>query len=247
MVSRWTTKFFRLRAWLSHPGEERHHSIERIYWLLSCLLSIAVAGGAFASAIYAREAVLAGWRAVAEARRQASAAEKQLTQSEAASRPYVIAQIKEDRLTTGGPERVPAGGSFVDTYTATLSFKNFGTTPAIITHFEGGVILAEEGRTVGLSRGVDVSENDYDTALILSQDKSTPEYEWKRPVVQLEKQRLSKDTLKLYLTGEVQYNDVFGKSYRYAFCYLVPTHSGDLRTRLVPASGLGCSNRNDKS
>lgn len=245
MASRWTTRFFRLRAWLSNPDEERHHSIERLYWLLSFLLSIAVAGGAFASAIYARQAVLAGWRAVAEARRQASAAEKQLTQSEAASRPYVIAQIKEDRLTTGRPERVPAGEIFFDTYTATLSFKNFGTTPAIIKHFEGGVILAEEGKTIGLSRGVDVSENDYVTALVLSQDKSTPEYEWKRLVGQSEKARLATDTLKLYLVGEVLYNDVYGKSYKYAFCYLMPTHSRDLRTRLVPASGLGCSNQND--
>lgn len=245
MASSRITKFFRLKAWLSHPGEERHRSIERLYWMLSFLLSIAVAGGAFASAIYARQAVLAGWRAVAEARRQASAAEKQLTQSEAASRPYVIAQIKEDRLISGRPERAPASESSFDTYTAALSFKNFGTTPAIIKHFEGGVTLAEEGKTIGPSRGVTASENDYVTALVLSQDKSTPEYEWKISVSQPEKARLVTDTLKLYLVGEVLYNDVYGRSYKYAFCYLMPTHSRDLRTRLVPASGLGCSNRND--
>ncbi len=223
-----------------HSDEQTHRSKERLYWLFSSLLSLAVAVGAGFSARYAYKAVVAGQasadasrEAASQAKRQAEIAEQQLLQSRSSSRPYVIAQISKDQLS-----QAALSGSGVDSliyeFTARLRFTNFGTTPAIIKHIEGTVSL-------GLQSDKSLFTEEHVTELILSQGQSSEEYIWSRKTNQAKTSNVFVGDGSVYVAGKIVYADTSGQLMSDAFCYRWPLHSHSRDTQLVPAYGPGCS------
>lgn len=228
-----------LKAWLLKSDDQKHQTLERLYWAASFVLSCLITFGAFRSFYFAHQAADAGWEAARQARQQAEAAQAQLIQSKAASRPYVIVQISGDRAASNLLEKNPIKDGSFNFYVVKLRFTNFGTTPAIITHIEGSV-------------STDLSHDEFNkrsnteehaTDLVLIQGQSTGEYTWKGTVSQEEEQRLTLDNLQLHIAGKVVYADVFGNLQSTDFCYVMPTHSHDLRMRIVPAYDPGCFNK----
>ncbi len=226
-----------LKIWLLNSDDRKHHILERIYWVFSFLLSCAVGIGAFLSVYFAHQAADAGWEAARQTRQQAETAQGQLTQSKAASLPYVVVQIEDDRVFSDRSETGLAEKGFSNVYTVKIRFTNFGATPAIIRHVEGLI-------TVNLPRSGYVNTEEHTTDMVLPQGKPTPDYNWRKEVNYEQERRLDADTSKLYVTGKVTYTDVSGKLLVNVFCYLMPTRSHDLRTRIVPGDGPGCFNRN---
>lgn len=227
-----------LKTWLLNADDRRHQTLERLYWAFSFLLSCAVAIGAFLSVYFARRAADAGWEAARQAEQQAKIAQEQLAQSKVASLPYVVLQIDGDRVSSNRSETGLVEKGFSSVYTVKLRFTNFGATPAIIRHIEGLI-------TINLPRTGYVNVEEHTTDLVLSPGKPTDDFNWRKEVSYEQERRLAEDTSsKLYVVGRITYTDVSGKLLVNVFCYFMPTHSRDQRTRILPGDGPGCSNRN---
>lgn len=234
--------------------DEDHRTAERAYWSadikiknrpnrlgwvtwgLSAIAAAAAIEGYLEierQIVIAQAGTEASREAASEAARQTVILQDQLTQSKRLARPYVIAEIGINQVSSGA-----SGGNDGDNsyrYIAKVRFRNFGNTPAIIKHIEGVVTLSLPYRELLLNK-------DYATDLILAPGVATEEFSMPAYSNSAGATNVIEGTGSVYISGKITYLDVADEPMSTEFCYVWPLHSRDPRKQLVPAGGPGCYN-----
>ena len=204
-----------LTGW--HADEREHRRQERKFWKAYIGLSALTVALALVSAIFAYRAYIASTQAVAEAQRQANAAEGQID----VARDIEHRQLRAYLHIGHGPMTVSN-----NTASAEIRIFHSGQTPAykikldadiLVGHFPlpdteklnlptGGIPKYEFGALYGndpIRQTISMPQNSNDAIEIQKRSRD----------------RLAGGLQVFYLFGRVIYQDIFGKEWPYEFCY----------------------------
>jgi hypothetical protein len=200
-----------------HAEEREHRRLERRFWNTYIGLSALTVIGALLSAFFAYRAYDASIRAVAEAKRQANAAETQID----VARDTEHRQLRAYLHISHGPITVSD-----NTANAEIRISHSGQTPAYkikleadiqVGHFPlpdseklslptGGMPTFEFGALYGnepIRRMISMPQNSNDAIEIQKRSRD----------------RLAGGLQVFYLFGRVRYQDIFGNEWPYEFCF----------------------------
>ena len=200
-----------------HADEREHRWRERKFWKAYIALTALTVIGAFVGAFFAYGAYVASKQAVAEANRQANAAESQID----VARDTEHRQLRAYLHINHGPITVSD-----NTASAEVRIAHSGQTPAYkikleadiqVGHFPlpdseklslptGGIPIYEFGALYGdepIKQTISMPQNSNDAIEIQKRSRD----------------RLAGGLQVFYLFGRVRYQDIFGNEWPYEFCY----------------------------